>query len=86
MKFRVNGPYELPKTKKGLIDTNAAARRLFWQQVDERFESVAEACGCYVFAIQAARGTLPWYVGKAEKQSLKKECLTPHKIITTTTP
>lgn len=27
------------------------------------------------------RGSLPWYVGKAERQSFRHECLTPHKVV-----
>ncbi|MCU7929089.1 MAG: hypothetical protein KZQ97_22020 [Candidatus Thiodiazotropha sp. (ex Dulcina madagascariensis)] len=80
MKFEVEGPFELNRTKKGLINTDATTRRYYWEWVDENVSGLSEACGCYIFAIQASRGTLPWYVGKAEKQPFRKECFSPHKI------
>ena len=79
MKFNIQGPYELDRYK-GLIDSSAEARRDYWVWVDEDIPGLPDACGCYVFAIKASRGMLPWYIGKAEKQPFKKECLSHHKI------
>ena len=79
MKFNIQGPFELDRYK-GLIDSSAEARRDYWEWVDEDMPGLPDACGCYVFAIKASRGTLPWYIGKAEKQPFKKECLSHHKI------
>ena len=80
MRFEVQGPFELYRTKAGLVDTDATTRRYYWEWVEESIPGLSEACGCYIFAIQASRGILPWYVGKAERQSFRKECLSPHKI------
>lgn len=79
MKFKACGPFRLPRIKRKLIDSTAAARREFWAEVEEEYPGLSEACGCYVFGIQSGGGTLPWYVGKAEKQPFRKECLTSHK-------
>jgi hypothetical protein len=47
----------------------------FWRTSD----NVADKRGCYIFSMKAAKGELPFYVGKAAKQSFKQECFTPHK-------
>jgi hypothetical protein len=39
-----------------------------------------EKQGCYVFAVRAARGYTPWYVGKTNK-SFKEECFTDNKLV-----
>ena len=80
MRFEVQGPFELYRTQAGLIETDAIIRRYYWDWVGESVEGLPDACGCYIFAIKGSKGTLPWYVGKAERQSFQKECLTPHKI------
>ncbi|MFK5948002.1 MAG: hypothetical protein QM500_04420 [Methylococcales bacterium] len=79
MIFKIQGPYELDR-KKGLIDSSAEALQEYWEWVDKDVPGLPDACGCYVFAIQASRGLLPWYIGKSEKQAFKKECLSHHKI------
>ena len=35
--------------------------------------------GCYVFALRAAQGFCPWYVGKSTK-SMRQECISPHPL------
>ena len=80
MKFEVQGPFELYRTNRGLIDNSAEAKRWYWEWVDDNVEGLSSACGCYVFAIKAPRGTLPWYVGKAERQSFARECISHHKV------
>lgn len=79
MKFNIQGPYELERSK-GLIDSSAKARREYWERIDDDIPGLSDACGCYVFSIKASRGMLPWYIGKAERQPFKKECLSHHKI------
>ena len=32
------------------------------------------------FGVRSSRGTKPWYVGKAEKQPFRKECVTDNKL------
>lgn len=37
--------------------------------------------GCYVFAVRAAKGFKPWYVGKTNAgKGFKQECFTSHKL------
>lgn len=80
MRFDVYGPYEIERTQKGLIASTARDRSEFWEWVEDDIPGLPGACGCYIFAIQASRGTLPWYIGKAERQSFKNECFSLHKI------
>jgi hypothetical protein len=35
--------------------------------------------GCYIFALRAAKGHTPWYIGKATK-SMRQECMSNHPI------
>lgn len=81
MRFQVEGPFRLYRTNAGLVDSSALARRYYWDWVGENMPGLPDACGCYIFAIRAPRGSLPWYVGKAERQSFRHECLTPHKVV-----
>ena len=80
MRFIVHGPYELDRLDNGLVASGAADRRAYWDWIEEDVPGLPNACGCYVFAIQSRRGTLPWYIGKAEKQAFANECLSSHKI------
>ncbi|MEF3083063.1 hypothetical protein V3391_12690 [Luteimonas sp. SMYT11W] len=71
----------ISKQKNGLIAADKSSLQSFWQKVDSLYgEDASSGVGCYVFSIRAGKGILPWYVGLAEKQSLRKECFTPHKI------
>lgn len=42
---------------------------------------IAGKDGCYVFALRNAKGCTPWYVGKATKQNIGKECMEDHKLV-----
>lgn len=75
MRFAVYGGYELPRYN-GIVDDSVEAKRSFWEYIEENIEGLPDACGCYVFAAQ----NRPWYVGLAEKQSFRRECLTHHKV------
>jgi len=78
MKYSIHGPFKIIRVKKtGLIDRDKAAKKSFWNMVGKE---VSSSCGCYLFAIQAAKGIKPWYIGLAAKQSFEKECFTPQKI------
>ncbi|ODB84905.1 hypothetical protein A3194_14155 [Candidatus Thiodiazotropha endoloripes] len=81
MRFQVEGPFELDRNEKGLIDSTASTRRAYWDWVEEFSPELPDACGCYIFSIRASRGSLPWYIGKAERQTFRKECLSAHKIV-----
>ena len=79
MKFDIHGPYWLAR-RHGLIAATADDKREYWEWVEEYVPGLSDACGCYVFTINAGRGRLPWYIGKSERRSFKKECLDHHKI------
>lgn len=77
MRFAVYGAYELPRVN-GLIADSAKSKNKFWEYVDSDVEGLPSACGCYIFAAQ----NRPWYIGLAEKQTFKQECLTYQKVNT----
>jgi hypothetical protein len=52
-----------------------------WEEVDEKRHGLSNTIGCYVFGIRAGKGVKPWYVGKAEKSSFRKETLADHKLL-----
>ena len=81
MRFEVKGPFALYRTHAGFVDASALARRYYWDWIEDNVPGLPSACGCYIFSVRASRGSLPWYVGKAERQSFRKECLAPHKIL-----
>ena len=81
MNFLPFGPFDVPRSEKGLIPTDNTSLKQFWADVDEVYAGVSQAVGCYIFSIRAGRGMLPWYVGLAEKQKFAKECFTPHKLV-----
>ena len=81
MKFRVEGPFELPREDSGLmIDSSPESKSEYWEGIEESCPGLPDACGCYVFTVIASRGSLPWYVGKTERQTFKKESLNYHKL------
>lgn len=81
MNFYPYPAIEIPKQKNGLIAADRLSLQAFWRNVDSLFgESISTGVGCYIFSIRAGKGSLPWYVGLAEKQSFKKECFSAHKI------
>ena len=80
MHFDVQGPFDLYRTSAKLIDNTAEARRFYWEWVTDSVPGLDDACGCYIFTINTSNGALPWYIGKAERQSFRKECLSAHKI------
>ncbi len=80
-KFVVHGPFEVP-TKRTAKGKGLAIEQLdtaFWKR--KGWEALAKKCGCYVFAIKASKGYMPWYVGRTTKQSFDKECFTDHKLV-----
>jgi hypothetical protein len=74
--YEVFGPFVLPKTRR-LIDHAAAARRAFWEDIEEKCAGLPHAVGCYLFCI----GGRPWYAGLAERQAFIRECFSLHKIV-----
>lgn len=62
-----------------MVDSHA--KKGFWSDVEQERTHLSSAVGCYVFAIRAAKGSRPWYVGKTEKGSFRGEVWTPHKLL-----
>jgi hypothetical protein len=76
LKFEICGPYELPRVN-GAVGRTPRLKNEFWEKVDASRDGLSTACGCYLFCL---RGVVR-YIGKAEKQSFKNECLTNHKLL-----
>ena len=79
MNYEIFGEFELPR-KPGRKRVDTSKRREFRATLEAAHTGLASAVGCYVFAIRAGRGILPWYVGKTCKQGFYQECLEPHKL------
>lgn len=80
MEFQPYGPLELGRDDNGLLLLDCDMRAAIWEAADEIDAGLSGACGCYVFAVKAGPVPKPWYVGKAERQSFRQECLTPDKV------
>lgn len=76
MKYEVHGPFPIQKANR-LVDHSAAAKRRFWEEVEDIEPGLSEAVGCYLFCI----GKKPWYAGMAERQSFERECFALHKLL-----
>ena len=82
MNFFPHTAIEVPRQPNGLIAGDKESLRKFWDRADTQVEDgLSGAIGCYIFSIRAGKGSLPWYVGLAEKQSFRKECFTSHKLV-----
>ena len=62
------------------MDSSAAAKKLFWQSVEASIPGLSDACGCYVFAVKARCGALPWYVGLTTKRTFEGEAYGAHQV------
>ncbi len=81
MKFLPHTSIKIQRQSNGLIAADKEFLLAFWSRVDGEIEDgLSGAIGCYIFSIRAGKGSLPWYVGLAEKQSFRKECFTSHKL------
>lgn len=77
MRFKVYGPYDIgiDKGQEDWIDKGDI--KDLWEEVGDELQ---KACGVYLFGMRGlgkngiAGKNLPWYVGKAEKQTFKQEC------------
>jgi hypothetical protein len=76
-KFIVRGPFDICVTtlKAGRIVQKSDADN-FW--ATKPHSEVADSKGCYVFAMKAAKGSKPVYVGQATK-SFRQETFETHK-------
>jgi hypothetical protein len=79
MNYLPHSPFPIPRGSNGLISSQELTE--YWVRLDEALgDKVSESVGCYIFSIRSGRGCLPWYVGRAEKQSFRRECFAPHKL------
>ncbi|URW74635.1 hypothetical protein M9980_08595 [Sphingomonas donggukensis] len=54
--------------------------KIWWSGVDENYDGVSSAIGCYAFASGGAN-PIPWYVGKCENsKGFKNEVFATHKV------
>ncbi|MGA2340135.1 MAG: hypothetical protein ABSF75_09590 [Terracidiphilus sp.] len=74
--FEPYGPFKLPRSN-GDFDRTPEKKRAFWKKVETQAPSLPDAVGCYIFALKAGRGIRPWYVGKTEKASFKRQTWHP---------
>jgi hypothetical protein len=75
-KFRVHGPFKIPRKGKNNRSIEPGCPD-FWK--NPKASVFARERGCYLFAIRAAKGFRPIYVGKT-KASFEKECFAYHRV------
>ena len=73
------GPFPLPRLSRKRIDVTKRAQ--FWRRVDAKHPGLPKAVGCYVFAITAGTGTLPWYIGKTTTLPFSRETWATHRLV-----
>ncbi len=74
IRFEIYGGFEVKLSEHDTVPRQAKNQKLLWEEAEQQEQGLPDACGCYVFAISAGGGIIPWYVGKAEKTRFKKEC------------
>ena len=88
MRFKIYGKFDIPLEEDASNRIDPADVKAFWQQVEQEKPGLPNACGVYIFGIEgrlknkSRKTSMPWYIGKAEKQTFKQECFTHHKLIT----
>lgn len=78
--LEIIGPISIPFQKSGAGSAKHIGKaevKAFW--ATKEAQDIADKQGCYVFALQAAKGFRPWYVGKATK-SMGQECMQTHSL------
>jgi hypothetical protein len=75
MNFESCGPFSFPRQRNGHW------RKQFWERVEEYWEGLSKAVGCYAFCIDNGRRVRPWYVGKTLADGgFQDEVFTSHKL------
>ena len=74
MHFQVQGPFKLKRFGDRKLITKETLTCLI-EDAEKAKKGLSNSCGCYVFAIRAAKGIVPWYVGQANRTTLLKEAL-----------
>lgn len=80
MNYEIFGGFTIPRKPRKHAVADARDRRAFWDDVETERVGLSAAVGCYVFAIRAGGGIVPWYVGRTCSQSFKNECFELHKL------
>ena len=80
MKFKVSSAFKVDRKSNTRVDATRNSKAKFWRRVEEEWEGLKGASGCYVFALSTSGGPIPWYVGRAERQSFEKEIFAVHKL------
>jgi hypothetical protein len=83
MNYTIHGPFEIKRLKTNKhIDRSKTAQKEFWEKVinQDGDDELPSACGCYLFAVRAAQGIRPWYVGLTKMNTFDKECFAAQKI------
>ena len=82
VRYDVFGAFEVhrkpSKAGKRTLDFSRHALTSFWEKVDGAVMGLRSGAGCYLFAVRAARGIKPWYVGQS-KGAFEQECFALHK-------
>ncbi len=77
--FHVSKPFSVPflrAKKRGSIKRVNEDRLIdFWKQA----KAYSTKKGCYIFALRASKGFMPWYIGKTTKM-FKDEVLNPYQL------
>ena len=75
--LHVFGPFDVPFDGSGNVKRIESEHKAdFWSGT--RITRLRKKQGCYVFALRAAKGFVPWYVGQASK-GFERETFTPDK-------
>jgi len=80
MRFVVSQAFKIDRKLNNHVDATRQSKAKFWRMVDEEWDGLKGASGCYVFALKTSGGPIPWYVGRAERQSFEKEIFAVHKL------
>jgi len=78
--YGIIGPLRIPIKKGGrgnIIDSQNLQN--FWR--DPKADNIKAKRGCYVFGIRAAKGIVPYYVGKTSRCDFEGECFTADKLV-----
>jgi hypothetical protein len=77
-KFKPHGPFEIP-VEDGRVLPNEL--KDFWKAIERDHPGLQDAVGCYIFGIGSTKSSRPWYVGKTERASFKREAFQPQKLL-----
>ena len=68
----------MSKGGKLTLDFSRESLDSFWEGVEHKRSGLPLGAGCYLYAVRAAKGIRPWYVGQS-KAAFERECFAHHK-------